>query len=63
MMERYINCPEAVAAMRAGEAVTGEPIDAMGVYRHDGFCWSTEDLYNFKGTINQNLDFGARPFR
>ena len=48
MMERYINCPEAVAAMRAVDAVTGEPIDAMGVYRHDGFCWSTEDFYNFK---------------
>lgn len=41
MMERYINCPEAVAAMRAVDAVTGESIDAMGVYRHDGFCWST----------------------
>lgn len=48
MMERYINRPEAVAAMRAVDAVTGEPIDAMGVYRHDGFYWSTEDFYNFK---------------
>ena len=33
MMEPYINRPEAIAAMKAVDAVTGEPIDAMGVYR------------------------------
>lgn len=54
LMEPYINHPEAIAAMKAVDAVTGEPIDAMGVYRHDGFCWSTEDFYNFKryGLVN-----------
>lgn len=38
LMEPYINCLEAIAAMKAVDAVTGEPIDAMGVCRHDGFC-------------------------
>lgn len=38
LMEPYVNCPEAIAAMKAVGAVAGEPIDAMGVYRHDGFC-------------------------
>lgn len=29
LMEPYINHPEAIAAMKAVDAVTGEPIDAM----------------------------------
>ena len=65
LMEPYINRPEAVAAMKAVDAVTGEPIDAMGVYRHDGFCWSTEDFYNFKryGLVNYGSERSIAVFQ
>ena len=46
--QELANISKKIAAMKAVDAVTGEPIDAMGVYRHDGLCWSTEDFYNFK---------------
>ena len=65
LMEPYINHPEEVAAMKAVDAVAGEPIDAMGVYRHDGFCWSTEDFYNFKryGLVNYGSERAIAVFQ
>lgn len=65
LMEPYINCLEAIAAMKAVDAVTGEPIDAMGVYRHDGFYWSTEDFYNFKryGLVNYGSERSISVFQ
>ena len=64
LMERYIDSPYAVAATQAVDAVTGDPIDAMGVYEIGGFCWSTEDFFNFKrhGFVNYGSERAKAAF-
>ena len=47
-MERLSETPYAVASTQTYDMVTGEQLGALCAYTHDGFGWTSEDLYNFK---------------
>lgn len=47
-MEPFSETPFVVAATQTYDRVTGERLGALCVYTHEGFDWTSEDLYNFK---------------
>ena len=47
-MESFSETPYAVASTQTYDRVTGERLGALCAYIHDGYGWTSEDLYNFK---------------
>lgn len=47
-MEPFSETPYAVASTQTYDRVTGERLGALCAYTHDGYGWTSEDLYNFK---------------
>ena len=47
-MEPFSETLYAVASTQTYDRVTGERLGALCAYIHDGYGWTSEDLYNFK---------------
>lgn len=58
-MEPFSETPFVVAATQTYDRVTGERLGALCAYIHDGYGWTSEDLYNFKhyGLVDYNSEY------
>lgn len=63
-MEPFSETPFAVAATQTYDRVTGERLGALCVYTHEGFDWTSEDLYNFKhyGLVDYSSEYAKAAF-
>ena len=63
-MERLSETPFVVAATQTYDRVTGEQLGALCVYTHEGFDWTSEDLYNFKhyGLVDYSSEYAKAAF-
>ena len=63
-MERLSETPYAVASTQTYDMVTGERLGALCAYIHDGFGWTSEDLYNFKhyGLVDYGSEYAKAAF-
>lgn len=63
-MEPFSETPFVVAATQTYDRVTGEQLGALCVYAHEGFDWTSEDLYNFKhyGLVDYSSEYAKAAF-
>ena len=63
-MEPFSETPFVVAATQTYDRVTGEQLGALCVYTHEGFDWTSEDLYNFKhyGLVDYSSKYAKAAF-
>lgn len=63
-MEPFSETPFVVAATQTYDRVTGEQLGALCVYTHEGFDWTSEDLYNFKhyGLVDYSSEYAKAAF-
>lgn len=63
-MEPFSETPFVVAATQTYDRVTGEQLGALCVYTHEGFDWTSEDLYNFKhyGLVDCSSEYAKAAF-
>lgn len=63
-MEPFSETPFMVAATQTYDRVTGEQLGALCVYTHEGFDWTSEDLYNFKhyGLVDYSSEYAKAAF-
>lgn len=63
-MEPFSETPFVVAATQTYDRVTGEQLGALCVYTHEGFDWTSEDLYNFKhyGLVDYGSEYAKAAF-
>lgn len=63
-MEPFSETPYAVASAQTYDRVTGERLGALCAYTHDGYGWTSEDLYNFKhyGLVDYSSEYAKGAF-
>lgn len=63
-MEPFSETPYAVASTQTYDRVTGEQLGALCAYIHDGYGWTSEDLYNFKhyGLVDYSSKYAKAAF-
>lgn len=63
-MEPFSETPYAVASTQTYDRVTGERLGALCAYIHDGYGWTSEDLYNFKhyGLVDRSSEYAKGAF-
>lgn len=63
-MEPFSETPFVVAATQTYDRVTGERLGALCAYTHEGFDWTSEDLYNFKhyGLVDYSSEYAKVAF-
>ena len=63
-MEPFSETPYAVASTQTYDRVTGERLGALRAYIHDGYGWTSEDLYNFKhyGLVDRSSEYAKAAF-